>query len=229
MDAPLQYLNTAGPAADPVAQLQWGLLAVAGVVFAGVTLALILGLARRRAPSRDGELAVRADHGGLAWITVGVALTVVTLAACATWTVLTIRATTIPAAAADLTVEVSAAQWWWRARYRDKEQPSAFLVANELHIPVGRPVRVELASEDVIHSFWIPQLAGKIDAIPGRTNILWLQADRPGVYRGQCTEFCGEQHAHMAMVVVADTPADYAAWRAHQLAPAPVAEGKLAD
>jgi len=116
----------------------------------------------------------------------------------------------------------------WRARYRDKEQPSAFLTANELHIPVGRPVRVELASDDVIHSFWIPQLAGKIDAIPGRTNVLWMQADRPGTYRGQCGEFCGAQHAHMAMVVVAEAPADYAAWRQRQLAPAREAQGPLA-
>jgi cytochrome c oxidase subunit 2 len=227
-EAPLQYLHTAGPAADPVTRLQWGLIAVAVVVFVAVGAALLLGLLRRRVHAPARELAVPADHGGLAWISIGVALTVVTLAACAVWTVLTIRATRVPEAAADLTLEVTAEQWWWRARYRDKEQPSAFLTANELHIPVGRPVRVELASDDVIHSFWIPQLAGKIDAIPGRTNVLWMQADRPGTYRGQCGEFCGAQHAHMAMVVVAEAPADYAAWRQRQLAPAPEAQGPLA-
>jgi cytochrome c oxidase subunit 2 len=88
-------------------------------------------------------------------------------------------------------------------------------------------VRIELSSEDVIHSFWIPQLAGKMDAIPGRTNVLWLQADKPGVYRGQCGEFCGAQHARMAMVVIADTPQAYAAWRTGQLRPAPVADGPV--
>jgi cytochrome c oxidase subunit 2 len=219
-DAPLQYLHTAGPAADAVTRLQWGLIAVSAVVFACVTAALLLGVFRRRAVVCEGELAVDADHGGLRWIGIGVALTAVTLAACAAWTMLTIHRTTMPAAAADLIVEVTAAQWWWRARYRDKDEPRAFTVANELHIPVGRPVRVEVASDDVIHSFWIPQLAGKIDVIPGRTNILWLQADHAGTYRGQCGEFCGAQDAHMAMVVFADAPADYATWRARQMAPA---------
>ena len=227
--APLQYLITAGPAADAATQLQWGLIAVSAVVFVSVTAALLLGISRRRAPLAAGELAVPSDQGGLRWIAVGVALTVVALAACAAWTVITLRATAAPAAAADLTLQVTAAQWWWDVRYRDKDQPSAFTVANEVHIPVGRPVRVELASRDVIHSFWFPQLAGKIDAIPGRTNILWLQADRPGTYRGQCMEFCGAQHAHMAMVLVADSPQAYAEWRARQLAPARAAQGRLAE
>jgi cytochrome c oxidase subunit 2 len=188
-----------------------------------VCIALLLGLARRRPPAAGRELAVPADHGGLAWIYVGVAVTAVVLAGCALWTVLTIRATAMPARAADLTVEVTAAQWWWRARYRDAATSSPFIVANELHVPVGTPVRIQLASEDVIHSFWIPQLAGKMDAIPGQTNVLWLQADRPGVYRGQCGEYCGAEHARMAMVVVADTPQDYEAWRTRQLRLAPVA------
>jgi cytochrome c oxidase subunit 2 len=219
--APLQYLHTAGPAADPVTELGWGLAAVSAVVLVGVCIALLLGLARRRAPPVGRELAVPADQGGLAWIYIGVAITAVVLAACALWTILTLRAIAMPARAADLTVEVTAAQWWWRARYRDAASSSPFIVANELHVPVGRPVRIELASEDVIHSFWIPQLAGKIDAIPGRTNVLWLQADRPGVYRGQCGEYCGAEHAHMAMVVVADTPQDYLEWRSRQLRLAP--------
>jgi cytochrome c oxidase subunit 2 len=82
---------------------------------------------------------------------------------------------------------------------------------------VGQPVRFELASTDVIHSFWIPQLAGKMDVIPGQTNVMWLQADQPGVYRGQCAAFCGAQHAHMALLIVADTPEDFAAWQDSQL------------
>jgi cytochrome c oxidase subunit 2 len=227
-DAPLQYLRTAGPAADPATQLQWGLLGICAVVLASVGIALLLGLVRRRPRLTGRELAVRADEGGMRWIYVGVCVTVLTLSACAVWTVLTIRATTMPSAAADLTIEVTAAQWWWRARYRDKDEPSVFSVANELHVPVGRPVRIELASEDVIHSFWIPQLAGKLDAIPGRINVLWLQAGRPGTYRGQCAEFCGEQHAHRAMVVVAEEPQAYAAWRVRQLQPVPEATGRLA-
>ena len=226
--APLQYLRTAGPAADPVTALGWGLGGISALVLLAVCVALLGGIARRRAGSREGELAVGADEGGLRWIYIGVALTAIALAGCAIWTMLTLRAIAMPAKAADLTVEVTAVQWWWRARYRDAQQPSPFFVANELHVPVGRPVRIELTSEDVIHSFWIPQLAGKIDAIPGKTNVLWLQADRPGTYRGQCGEFCGAEHARMAMVVIADSPQDYAAWRDAQLRLAPPMQGPIA-
>ena len=88
-----------------------------------------------------------------------------------------------------------------------------FTTANEIHIPVGRPVRVELEATDVIHSFWVPNLAGKQDLIPGRNNQLTFTADRPGVYRGQCAEFCGLQHAHMALLVIAETPAAFERWR----------------
>ncbi len=95
---------------------------------------------------------------------------------------------------------MTASQWWWSVRYREREPARIFTTANEIHIPVGQPVRIELTSHDVIHSFWIPQLGGKMDVIPGQTNVTWLQADRPGVYRGQCGEYCGAQHAHMAMV-----------------------------
>src|SRR5439155_27280003 len=102
----------------------------------------------------------------------------------------------------------------------DARPERSFATANEIHIPVGQPVQVELESEDVIHSFWIPQLAGKIDMIPGQTNRLWLQADHAGLYRGQCGEFCGAQHAHMAMLVIAEQPAEFARWRDQQLQPA---------
>jgi cytochrome c oxidase subunit 2 len=93
--------------------------------------------------------------------------------------------------------------------------------ANEIHIPVGRPVRFNLFSNDVIHSLWIPNLQGKIDLVPGRLNELWLRADRPGVFRGQCAEFCGLQHAKMALVVVAESSDDFERWLAGNRAPAP--------
>ena len=102
------------------------------------------------------------------------------------------------------------------------------VTANEIHIPAGQPVLVRLESNDVIHSFWVPALAGKTDTIPGRINLTWLQADRPGTYRGQCTEFCGMQHAHMAFAVVADPPAVFARWRAAQALPAVMPVGEAA-
>jgi cytochrome c oxidase subunit 2 len=108
-------------------------------------------------------------------------------------------------------------QWWWEAAYQDARPDHVFVVANEIHVPVGQPVRVLLEAPDVIHSFWVPSLAGKQDLIPGRDNEISIMAERVGVYRGQCAEFCGLQHAHMAFLVVADTPADFAAWRATQL------------
>jgi cytochrome c oxidase subunit 2 len=112
-------------------------------------------------------------------------------------------------------------QWWWEARYRDEDASREFSTANELHIPVGRPVIVTLLSNDVIHSLWIPNLQGKKDLIPGRTATLRLRADKPGVYRGQCAEFCGLEHALMALQVVAEPNQGYEAWAARQRQPAP--------
>jgi cytochrome c oxidase subunit 2 len=111
-----------------------------------------------------------------------------------------------------LTIELTGHQWWWEATYSGPSPRDRFTTANEIHIPVGRPVLFVLNADDVIHSFWVPNLGGKKDLIPGRTQSVWLQADTPGVYRGQCAEFCGYQHAKMALFVVAEPPAAYSQW-----------------
>jgi cytochrome c oxidase subunit 2 len=116
-----------------------------------------------------------------------------------------------------LKVELTGHQFWWEVRYPD----GGFATANELHVPVGRPVVVTLRSRDVIHTLWLPNLAGKRDMIPGRTALLSLQADRPGVYRAQCAEFCGLQHALMALPVTAQDPAQYERWVMERSRPAP--------
>lgn len=116
---------------------------------------------------------------------------------------------------------MTAQDWWWAVRYPDDANGRGFVTANEIHIPVGQPVAIELKSADVIHAFWVPQLAGKTQTIPGQTNRQWLQADRPGIYRGQCSQYCGAQHAHMAFEVVAEPPAAFHAWLAAQRQPAP--------
>jgi cytochrome c oxidase subunit 2 len=129
-----------------------------------------------------------------------------------------------PPGKSSLTVEVTGKQWWWQVRYLSDDPSRIFTTANEIHIPVGRPVRIRLIGGDVIHSFWVPGLGGKTDLIPGQTNETWLQAREPGIYRGQCAEYCGVEHARMALLVIADPPATFAAWQAHQLrspAPAP--------
>jgi cytochrome c oxidase subunit II len=115
-----------------------------------------------------------------------------------------------------LSIEVTAQQWWWKVRYQANEPALEFETANELHVPVGRPVVIKLESKDVIHSFWAPNLHGKKDLIPGRITTIRFRADKPGVYRGQCAEFCGYQHAKMAFVVVAEERDAYERWVAEQ-------------
>jgi cytochrome c oxidase subunit 2 len=110
--------------------------------------------------------------------------------------------------AEEVVIEVIGRQWWWEVRY----PADNVITANEIHIPAGQPVALQLTSADVIHSFWVPELNGKLDLNPNQTNTLILQADQPGEYRGQCAEFCGIQHAKMALLVIAHEPAEYAAW-----------------
>jgi cytochrome c oxidase subunit 2 len=111
-----------------------------------------------------------------------------------------------------LVVGVTGRMWWWDIRYVDPASGRTIRVANELRVPVGRPVRLALASSDVIHSFWVPELGGKVDMVPGRILPLRFTAERAGTYRGQCAEFCGEQHARMALHVVAVAPAEFDRW-----------------
>jgi cytochrome c oxidase subunit 2 len=114
-------------------------------------------------------------------------------------------------------IRLTGHQWWWEARYEDAQPARIFTTANELHIPVGERVTFQLASSDVIHSFWVPNLAGKLDLIPGMDNKLQLVAERPGLYRGQCAEFCGFQHAHMGLLLVAEAKEAFEAWRERQI------------
>jgi cytochrome c oxidase subunit 2 len=119
-----------------------------------------------------------------------------------------------------LAVEVTGNQWWWYIRYPNDYASRIIVTANEIHIPIGRPVMIRGTSNDVIHSFWVPNLQGKRDLIPSRVTTEWIRADRAGRFRGQCAEFCGLQHAHMALWIVAEPPGQFQAWAAHQLEPA---------
>ncbi|HET6836774.1 MAG TPA: cytochrome c oxidase subunit II [Gemmatimonadales bacterium] len=121
---------------------------------------------------------------------------------------------------APLTIEVTGRQWWWDVRYLDSAPGRTVRTANELHLPVGQRVRLHLRSQDVIHSFWVPGLQGKMDMIPGRTNTFWVQADSAGLWRGQCAEFCGMQHAKMAFVVEAHPPDAFVRWLENERLPA---------
>jgi cytochrome c oxidase subunit 2 len=125
-----------------------------------------------------------------------------------------------PASPDSISIQLRAHQFWWEAIYGNAAADQVFTTANELHVPVGRTVHIQLSAADVIHSFWVPSLAGKQDLIPGRLNELSFTAQRAGLYRGQCAEFCGLQHAHMAILIVAESPEDYENWRRAQVSPA---------
>lgn len=201
----------------PVARELHGLFSLFTITAALVWLATMLMLAaallrRRREEERQGR--------GPALIIGGaVVATVVIVGGLTLASFLATRS--IASAPADaLVIRLRASQWWWEVTYDDPSPDRVLVTANEIRVPVGRPVRVELSSADVIHSFWVPALAGKQDMLPGRANALSFTAERPGVFRGQCAEFCGLQHAHMALHVVAEPPDAFERWRDAQLAPA---------
>jgi cytochrome c oxidase subunit 2 len=212
---PPPVLDPAGPFAAPLNTLTWGLLAMSALVMAVVLVALAIALFAPR-PWRQ-----RMGGERLIWIA-GLGFPVVVLSALLVWGLsLTSRLSEAPRPG-DLRVRVTGEMWWWRVAYLDEAGSELFQDANEIHVPVGRTIALELESTDVIHSFWVPRLAGKLDMIPGRRNVLRIQADRPGTYSGQCAEYCGGAHALMAFVVVAHAPEDYVRWRERAARPAVV-------
>lgn len=214
-------LDPQGAPADRLDTLIRIIVIVCLVVWLLVMAALGGALWRRR--PAEGRPAPAPDSRDERHLTVAVAVALIaTVAIISAFTLFSFFATRGLAGADPeaLVVRVRGYQWWWQVTYVDARADRSFTTANELHIPVGRPVRVQLEAADVIHSFWVPNLAGKQDLVPGRENWLTLRAERPGVYRGQCAEFCGFQHAHMAFLVIAEEPAAFEAWRAAQIAPA---------
>lgn len=206
-------LDPAGPQAQAIAGISWLLFVGGAAVFLGVMALLAWALARRAGSVRPALWLL----GG------GVLFPGAVLVALFAWVFPhTPELKPVPPPGA-LVISVTGRMWWWEVRYPADGGAAAFTTANEIHIPTGRPVFIALASDDVIHSFWVPALAGKLDMVPGRLQHLLLTAERPGVYRGQCAEFCGEQHALMALHVVAKTPSEFDAWRAAQAAPAAAA------
>jgi cytochrome c oxidase subunit 2 len=213
---PPPVLDPAGPFAGPVNVLSWVLFIGGAAVLLVVLTCLILAL--------FGPRRWRARLGGqrLVWIG-GFAFPVVVLSALLVYGLgLTSHLTQEPEPG-EMRIRVTGEMWWWRVAYLDAQGRETIQDANEVHIPVGRTVTLELESADVIHSFWVPRLSGKVDMIPGRRNLLRLQADAPGAYGGQCAEYCGGPHALMGLVVVAHDPAGFAAWRAQRSRPAPAA------
>ena len=210
--------NPQGPAARSIAQHGWFLIALCGVVYVAVLAAAFIALGRRRLPDDESAETTRWLTRG---VTIATALTTVALVALTVSTEIAGRGLTSPSGAGAITVDVIGHQWWWEFQYRDVT-PSDFVTSpNEMHIPVGVPVQIKAQSRDVVHSFWVPNLHGKRDLVPGQVTNFWIQADAPGVYRGQCAEFCGHQHANMALAVVAEPMDTFQEWIQHQRQPAP--------
>jgi cytochrome c oxidase subunit 2 len=197
---------------DRLGDLMYG---ISGVVFVLVVAALLVAAFRRRGAGEDVEDPAR-ERRMVTAVGVAAAATVATLLAVMLLSFGTGRrlAATPPAGA--LQVRVTGHQWWWEVEYRDSLPQDWAFTANEIHVPVGRPVVFELRASDVIHSFWVPNLGVKRDMIPGDETSVWFQADTAGVYRGQCAEFCGHQHAKMAFVIVAEPPERFATWLERQ-------------
>ena len=208
-------LNPSSPQTRLIDRLWDAMYLVSAAVFVLVVLALLLGAFRRRGaeapetdPGRERSLTTA--------VSVATALTVLILFGFLVYDVAVGRQLTRGFGKEALQVRVVGHQWWWELQYRDSVAHNWFTTANELHIPVGRPVVLELLSTDVIHSFWPPTISQKRDLIPGKDNSLWLQADTPGVYRGQCAEYCGQQHAKMGFLVIAQRPDSFASWLSRQ-------------
>jgi cytochrome c oxidase subunit II len=220
-------LHGAGPQAGDIIGLWRVALSICGVVFAALLVGLAAALLRaprepRAAPTLDEAPAQRRRHWRIvAASTIASLVLLFVLIGASVWTDRALARVDLHGAQH---IEVTGHQWWWELRYDDADVSRMFSTANELHVPVGRPVVLTLRSEDVIHSLWLPNLGGKKDLVPGRPTTHVLRADVAGEYRGPCAEFCGAQHAGMTLTLIADTPARYDAWADAQRAAAPSAD-----
>ena len=212
-------LDPAGPQSGRIASLWWFFVWLLGAIYVIVIAATFFGVFRGRREHTDPAARPLFRRN----VTAAVIVTAVILVLLIVVSVVTGKAVSTSLASNQaLVIEVTGYQWWWEIRYPDSANASRTLTsANEIHIPVNRPVMLRVTGGDVIHSLWIPNLSGKIDLIPSRTNVIYVSADRPGVFRGQCAEYCGLQHAHMALFVVAESQAEFNRWFEHQLQPAP--------
>jgi cytochrome c oxidase subunit 2 len=196
-----------------ITRLTWFMIITAAVIYVGVMLIMFVAVRRNRHASAD---AVDVSNPGNSWVIVGGLI----MPAIVLTTILVVA---LGAMGRDdgkrpaLTIDVIGHQWWWEARYRFPNLPDQFATANEIHIPTKTSVRLVLTSKDVIHSFWVPQLMGKIDLIPGDTNEIRLFAKQTGTFGGACAEFCGLEHAKMGLTVVAEDPATFRQWAGQQL------------
>ncbi len=220
-------VDAAGPQAGRIETLFWFFVALLGAIFVIVMSFTLWTLVRRPAPidqeslDRTHQPSAETEERLTRVVVAAGGVMLVILLALIVISVSTGKSIASASSRRDaVVVEVTGNQWWWTVRYVNDDPRRIVVTANEIHVPVGRPVMIRGTSQDVIHSFWVPNLQGKRDLIPSRITTEWFQADQPGQFRGQCAEFCGLQHAHMAMWVVAEPPDQFEAWIERQLQPA---------
>ena len=215
-------LEPDGPKASQVATSWWLLFAVAAAVCVIVIALAIIPLAVRRRAHADP------DNQGMRFVGIfGVAIPAVIFGGVFALGLRDLSSSASPPSPTQVTIDVVAHQWWWEFRYEGSGGTTA-VSANEVHVPVGVPVELRLSTDDVIHSFWVPKLTPKTDLIPKKVNTTWLTASKPGVYRGECAEYCGVEHAYMDFALVAQSSSDYRAWVAKQDQPAATPTSALA-
>ncbi len=208
------------PASEPASRLStlgWWLLAISCVVTLVIIVLVLVPVFRRRALPGEMNLS---SGGGTTPIVVGVAISAAIIVGVFLYTIVTLGQVATPSEKPGVVMEVVGHRWWWEVHYLDARPSQSVVTANEIHIPVGEPVELRVQSADVIHSFWVPQLNGKVDVVPGQTNVFWIRADEPGTYHGQCAEYCGAQHANMMLTVYAEPPAQFTRWLGAQRRPA---------
>jgi cytochrome c oxidase subunit 2 len=221
-DARHSALLTVAPEGRAIAQLFWIFTAICVVIWILVVVALLIGLMRRRQGRRDPLQKDPGEERRFGVIVLSLAGATAVIVA-----VLTVFSYGEQASLfgldkqAGISIKLTGHQWWWQLDYENPQPDKSFTTANEIHVPVGVPVTVKLASTDVIHSFWVPSVMGKLDLIPGRENITHFTVEKAGIYRGYCAEFCGLQHAKMGLLLIAQLQPDFDAWQAQQIAAAP--------
>ena len=225
----IDALDPAGPNAERISDLFWFMTITASVIYLIVIAILLYAAFRRRDAFRGPAVEARMERRAGISVAIGLGLTVAVLLVTLVVDFALARPNASPfAEQRPVTIEIIARQWWWEVHYEDSIPQRRVTTANELYIPVGQRVKLSMTSSDVIHSFWVPNLAGKKDIVPGYRTEAWIQADRPGVYRGQCAEFCGHQHAKMGLTVIAVERDRFDQWIAEQLEPGTVPTDSLA-
>ena len=222
-------LDTRGPVASTIANewwIQFTLGTIVALVVFGILFYILNARIERNRLARDVDVIITPSGQGRTWIWWGgIIIPIIILAVLLGVSMYSHITLAAPPDTPTVSIEVIGHRWWWEVRYPEDD----FVTANQLHIPTGQSVEIHLTSADVIHSFWVPQLTGKMDLVPGEINTIWIQADDTGVFRGICAEFCGMQHANMHFLVVAETPEAFEAWRQRESQPASEPQTELAQ